>query len=248
MQNERHPTTFELEAHHVGEGPPVIAQHLHLCRPCAGYVRGLEAEAAAFRARAQPERFVRELHKRSRMAEPARRGWVFAWLMPVAGALGVAAICFAALQPASILPAGPADLDDLRARGGQGSPAVQLILWHARDGHQSHPTGDVEARPGDRFRIEVTVPQATELEAVLLEDDGTRTSLAPRRAFTAGSHLLEATFTFDARPLSARLLVGPPEAVARVPAGPPDGRVGSVRVRVVGGGQLPPSGRGSSGP
>ena len=248
MPNEQHPTTFQLEAHHVGEGPRAIAQHLQLCPSCAGYVRGLEAEAVTFRARAQPERFVRELRRRARPRGPAPRRWTFSFLMPLAGALGVVALCFAVLRPASVLPSGHADVDELRPRGGEGAPAVEVILWHARDGHQSRHATDVEARPGDRFRVEVAVPEATELEAVLVEDGGVRTSLGPRRAFAAGSHLLEPTFTFDARPLAARLLVGAPEAVARVLVGQPDARVGSVRVRVAAGGPVPSSGSRGGGP
>jgi hypothetical protein len=241
MPIEQHPTPFELEAHHVGEGSPGLAQHLHRCPPCAGYVRGLEDEAATFRARAQPERFVRALRTRSRGGGTAARHWTFSLSLPLAGALGVA-LCFAASRPASVVPSGRADADELRPRGGQGAPAVEVILWHARDGHQSRHAAEVEARPGDRFRVEVAVPEATVLEAVIVEDGGARMSLGARRVFAAGSHLLEPTFTFDDRPLAARLLVGPPDAIARALAGPPDGRVRSVRVRVGGPAPVPGSG------
>jgi len=244
MPNEQHPTTFELEAYHVGEGPPALAQHLRRCPSCAGHVRALEDEAATFRARAQPERFVRAVRARARAGSAAARRWTFSFLLPLAGALGVVALCFAASRPASVLPSGRADGDDLRPRGGQGAPAVEVILRHARDGHQSRHAAEVEARPGDRFRVEVAVPEATVLEAVMLEDGGAHTSLGARRVFSAGSHLLEPTFTFDDRPLAARLLVGPPDAIARALAGQPDGRVGSVRVRVGGPAPVPGSGSG----
>jgi len=129
--------------------------------------------------------------------------------------------------------------DELRPRGGNGGAAITVVLWHARDGHQSRHAAEVDARPGDRLRVEVAVPQATELEAVILDDKGARTSLGPRRVFAAGTHLLEPTFTFDSRPFAARLLVGPPDGVAHTLAGQPDDRVQSVAVRVAEGVSTP---------
>jgi len=249
MHGERHPTMFELEAHHVGEGRASTARHVLVCRPCAAYVRSLEEEAATFRERARPGQFVATIRRRAGTARA--RHWSFSFLLPVVGALGVAAVCFASLgpalgpTPAPTVPSGQAD--ELRARGGPTDTSVTVILSDARDGHQTRHVTDVDARPGDRFRVEVTVARATQLDTVLVEDSGARTSLGPRQRFVAGTHLLEPTFIFDDRPFSARVVVGPPEGIARVLAGQPDARVGSLRIRVAGRGPPPPD-RESAGP
>lgn len=244
MRDERHPTTFELEAHHVGEGPAGTARHLLVCSSCAEYVRVLDRDAAGFRGRTNPEHFVRQIRRRAGPFQFVRRRSALTFLAPLAGALGVVAVCFAALRSPPVLTAHGAD--ELRPRGENRGAAVTLILWHARDGHQSRHAAAVDARPGDRLRVEVAVPQATELEAVILDDDGVRTSLGPRRVFAAGTHLLEPAFTFDSRPFAARLLLGPPDGVAQVLAGEPDDRVRSVAIRVAD--EVSAPGREGSGP
>lgn len=228
MQVEAHPTAFELEAHHVGEGTASIARHVRGCDPCAGYVRALEEEARDFRARARPAAFVRAIRRRA--GAPRRR--TFTFLLPLVGALGAAALTVVALRPPSSQRR--LDADALRPRGGSAGPSVAVILRHARDGHQSRHQTEAEAQPGDRFRVEVTLDRSAELEAVLIDEAGARTVLTPRRVFPAGTQVLEPTFTFDARPYTARVVAGPPEAVARVLAGQPDARASTVRLHVAG--------------
>jgi hypothetical protein len=237
MRDERHPTTFGLEAHHAGEGSAATAQHLLVCSSCAEYVRGLDEAAAEFRGRTNPEQFVRDIRRRTATSRFVGHRSPLTFLVPLAGALGVVAVCFAVLRSSPGLTAHVAD--ELRPRGGDGRAAVTVILRHARDGHQSRHSAEVVARPGDRLRVEVAVAQATELEAVILDDDGGRTSLGPRRAFPAGTHLLEPTFTFDSRPFAARILVGPPDGVAHTLAGQADDRVRSVAVRLADGASAP---------
>jgi hypothetical protein len=237
MRDERHPTMFGLEAHHAGEGPAATARHLLVCSSCAEYVRGLDEEAADFRGRINPEEFVRQIRRRAGTSQLPGRRSPLTFLIPLAGALGVVAVCLAVLRSPPGLTAHVAD--ELRPRGGDGGAAVTVILWHARDGHQSRHSAEVVARPGDRLRVEVTVARATELEAAILDDSGGRTSLGSPRAFAAGTHLLEPTFTFDSRPFAARILVGPPDGVAHALAGQPDDRVRSVAVRVADGASVP---------
>src|SRR5438552_4230421 len=132
MRNETHPTTFELEAHHVGEGPAGTDRHLLICSSCAEYVRGLDQDAADFRGRINPEQFVRQIRRRAGTVEFVGHRSALTFLAPLAGALGVVAVGVAVPRSPPGLTARVAD--ELRPRGGNGGAAITVILWHPRDG------------------------------------------------------------------------------------------------------------------
>ena len=220
-----HPGAEDLEAHHVGEVVPSVAEHLPGCPTCRAYVAELDTAAARFAATADPPAFAHRIAGLVRRARDRRRSPVGRWL-PVA-ALGAAMSWLVIAGPIRQLATTPADLTP------KGGAAASLAVVVAQDGRQRRQVGTVEGRPGDRFRIELTTPQPRELQVVLVDAAGAATPVA-RARFAAGTTVLPATLSFRPERAIDRLLVGPPAQVARALIGEPATGVTSLQIRSVG--------------
>lgn len=226
MASELHPSPFEIEAHHVGEAMAGVEAHLASCGTCGGYLASLEAEAARFAERAQPQEFVRRIQMRARRGPGDRRSR-FRLLVQSAAFAAAGVWLLVASRPA-VLPPEPAG-DVVSAKGNTAEVAIILL----QDGRQSRRLGPVEGKPGDRFRVEIGTAAPIELEAVIIDHAGVITPVIAAQRFAAGTHVLEPTFTFDSQPTVARLLVGPPAALRRTLAGENLSTVIAVPIRSV---------------
>jgi hypothetical protein len=239
---EGHPSLFDLEAHHAGEGSVEVAAHAASCATCRGYLGELERGAAAFAAAAQPLEFARQIAARAGAATArASRSRPSSWrvLLP-GGALVAAALGAWLLLPRSALyrtqpGAGDPRADQVLVKGPSSVELSLILLRKDEDGQHREQGPLVTGRAGDRFRIELRVAAATDLEVVLLEPGAAPQKLSPARRFEPGSHILEPTFTFDRKPTRARLLAGPPAAVERaVTSGAPEPGVAAVAIASAG--------------
>lgn len=221
-----HPSPRDLEALQAGEPRDDVASHVEGCEACAAYVSALDGEQAALLRRESGAAFARRLRTvadapgqpdgadRAGAARASSPGRAWMWGPALAAAAAVALIV---LWPAT----GP-DGGGLKPLGGggggddvvrlKGGPKVALIVL--RDGVQTRHEGATTLRPGDRLRVEVTVPEAAVVTAGILADDGTWVPLLEGARLEAGTHTPTKTLTADAQPLKAHLLVGSPEAVA----------------------------------
>lgn len=183
-----HPSAFRLEAHAVGEVDAAVAEHVHGCAECRGYVASLEAAQAPFLTS----------HPPGKLAALRSRRW---WIAPLAVA-AIAAVAALVLVPIEGPPA-------VRLKGG-----TSLAVVRDRGGEQIRATDAVEVRAGDRLRFEVTLAEAAPLTLGVQEGD-TWTPLVEARPLPAGTHLLEATVQVDDRPTHVQVLAGPADAVER---------------------------------
>jgi hypothetical protein len=218
-----HPTPFRLEAWHAGEDDDEVAQHLPGCAICQAYVDDLARCRTAFVAERNAEAAVRAARQQLEAPRGQPRRWLRWIALPAAAALAVLLL----LWPRGVAP--PTDRTDaIRLKGGLGLAVIRL----AADGRQSRHQGEVVVQPGDRLRVELTVPRSMVLAVGLLEEQERGwTLLRPARRLAAGVHRLARPLEVDARPTAAWLIAGPPEAVARARK-QPTGVAGVARLRL----------------
>ncbi len=214
-----HPSAFRLEAVSAGADDPEALAHAADCERCRGYLAALRAEQATLLARTPPEDFARAIRQRAEAPPQGRR-----WLWAPAVALGLAAtalLLFVGQPPASLQPGAGGGATpttpQVRLKGAPPSttadgPTVAAIVL--RDGLQRRHVTPVDLLPGDRLRVELTVPIAEPLTIGLYDETGrTWIALAEDTAYEPGAHVLSSTFEVDARPMTARIVVGSPAAV-----------------------------------
>ncbi len=219
-----HPSRFALEAWHAGAPDPDVEAHVADCRGCRDYVDGLEAARKQFLERTDPADFVRDIRTKAEEPAPsARSPWARAlrWLwLP---ALVVAAVLAFVLTP----PQPPAKDDGIRFKG----DPVQVAVIVDRAGAQTRHTADFEAKADARLRVEITVAEAAVLTVGVVSGDGFQT-LANAVSFEAGEHLVGPALRIGPEPMQARVLAGPPAAVARALKGEGAPEVAVVRFTV----------------
>lgn len=226
MQTEAHPSRFELESLHVGDrAAPGVADHVAGCAACASYLTTLAEEAVQFAASARPAAFIAAVEAKAD-ARRARR-----WLghfAPVALA-AIPILAFALLPTGGVGVRIAAQLDEVLVKGN--AAPVEVALVRESGGQQTRLHGPVDARPGDRFAVELRISRPVEL-AVVVADGATVVPIA-RAAYAAGVHHLPG-FELDQQPGELRVLVGPPAEVERALAGGSRRGVVSVAVRSAG--------------
>ena len=212
-QRDIHPALPRLDAVAAGEERPEVDDHLATCATCAAYVARLAGEAAAFRARVDPDAFARGVLQRG-AARRARRVATLAWVGAPALAIAAASLLWVRAAPQgpvpSIVPAVTPTGDVPRFKGG-----LAVAVVRERGGFQERLTGPFEVRPGDRVRVEIAVDREEPMTAGLLGGDGTWTVLEEPAALGAGTHYSELAARFDDAPVDAILLVGAPRDVER---------------------------------
>jgi len=85
-----------------------------------------------------------------------------------------------------------------------------------RAGQQARFTGMVAVQPGDRLRVEVALDREQAILAAVMGDDASWLELMPEGRRRPGTHFSERSARVDASPMRGTILVGSPEAVARV--------------------------------
>lgn len=217
-----HPTPFRLEAWYAGEADDEVAQHLPGCAVCQAYVDELARSRTAFVAERNAEAAVRAARQQLETPRGQPRRWLRWIALPAAAALALLLL----LWPRGVAP--PTDRTDaIRLKGGLGLAVVRL----AADGRQSRHQGEVVVQPGDRLRVELTVPRSMVLDVGLLDDQQGWIVLRRAERLEAGVHRLARPLEVDARPTAAWLIAGPPEAVARARK-QPTGVAGVARLRL----------------
>ena len=222
MSADSHPSSFELEALHVGEGSALTARHAECCASCSAYLAELARAAAQFAAERAADAFARDGAARARAPVPRRRGWANARSMVAAAALAAAVVV------ATWIDSGrsTATHDLVRTRGG-----IQVAGVVLHGDQQVRQVGEIAGGPGDRFRVELALAAPAALDVMIADGGGRIVVLAEGQSFASGTHYLEPALRFDDAPTSARLLVGPAGSVRRALAGAADPRVVVLPVR-----------------
>jgi hypothetical protein len=222
MSADSHPSSFELEALHVGEGNALTVRHAETCAACSAYLAELARDAARFAAERDPDAFARDVASRARAPVPRHRAW---W---AAGpSLAVAAVAAAAVMVLWIGAARPpASRDAIQTRGG-----IQVAGVVLHGDRQVRQIGEIAGSPGDRFRVEIAIAAPAALDVMVADGSGRIVVLADGQLFASGTHYLEPALAFDDSPTIARLLVGPAGSVRRALGGASDPRVVELPVR-----------------
>src|SRR4029079_1192703 len=111
MSTDSHPSSFELEALHVGEGSALTARHAETCAACSAYLAELARDAARFASERDPDAFARDVAARARAPVPR-------WRAPGRS------LAFVALAAAAVMVfwigsgRPPAARDQIQTRGG----------------------------------------------------------------------------------------------------------------------------------
>jgi len=222
MSADSHPSSFELEALHVGEGTAQTARHAARCATCSAYLAELARDAARFTAERDPDAFARVVAARARTPVPRRRAWAGGRSLAAAAALTAALM--ATLWIGSGRP--PAARDEIQSRGG-----IQVAGVVLHGDRQIRQVGEIAGAPGDRFRVEIAIATPAVLDVMVADDSGQIVVLAEGRPFASGTHYLERGLAFDDSLTSARVLVGPAGTVRRALAGATEPRVVVLPVR-----------------
>ncbi|MDB4941669.1 MAG: hypothetical protein JWP97_1203, partial [Labilithrix sp.] len=114
---------------------------------------------------------------------------------------------------------------------------MQLAVVRDRRGDQARFAGGpaLRVRPGDRLRVEVALDREEAILGGVLADDGEYLELMPLAVRGPGTHLSERSAKIDASPSSGTIVIGTPEAIARVRATRQIAGVAAVRVEWEGG-------------
>lgn len=219
-----HPPSFLLDAFHVGETSREVTDHLPGCDRCRAYLAELDDAKDAFLVRRDPAAFVRELRAQADTRTSSWWRWRPRLAVPavvIAGTVAVVLVMRPAAERASSTVA--AD-DDLRAKGPVGASVIR-----DRAGVQSRHAGTLAVRPGDRLRVELTVPSHRRLAAGVLASDGAWLPLLAPVDAAIGVTVLP-SFAIDSAPTAGRLIYGAPESIARVRRGESAPDVGVVEM------------------
>lgn len=227
-----HPSARALEAHFAGEPDAATEAHVAACEACAAFVASLKQGSADFLRAASADDFIdATLRKASRERpsvvpfERVLRARIYWGLAPLAAA---ALLLLVFRPPQSGVP-GAFDVPSPRASSpsaGGGTSSVipettfkggfAVALIRERGGAQQRVVGPVEVVPQDRLRLEVALEGPTPLAAGALAEDGTWVPLIEASLFDGGTFFSEFSLRFDDVPSSGHIVVGAPEAVARV--------------------------------
>lgn len=232
-----HPSARELERVVLGEADASALAHVAGCAECAAWVASEKRAASAFSAdpARSPERFMAAVTARAAETQRAeKRGGAGASEPPRASVVPLARIVRARLYWAAA-PLAAAALVLLFFRPGAAPPrdqggdppaatdiafkgAMALAVIREREGAQARITGDVEIRPLDRIRLELSLDTPRPIAAGVLADDGTWATLIAPAVLDGGTHFSELSVRFDASPKSGLVVVGDPAAVERARA------------------------------
>ena len=225
-----HPAPYRLEALMVGETDPDAEAHLAGCDDCRGYVSALRADRSAMLEEIPATAFLVQPEIKAAMETVAagaqRSPWAWVrWLLPVA-CVGAAALIFMVGAPAD--RAGMGRPDEILIKGaGVGIEAVRK-----RGGQQSVHAGEVQVMEGDLLRVRLKLGARQRLAVGLLADDGEWRTLVEGEWFEPGSHFVKGdAISIGAGPTTGQILVGPPDAVAKVRRQVPDERVTVLHIR-----------------
>jgi hypothetical protein len=222
MSADSHPSSFELEALHVGEGSELTARHAETCAACSAYLAELARDAARFAAERDPDAFARDVAARARAPVSRRRAWATGRSLVAASA--AAATLVAVVWIGSGRPRDARDL--IQTRGG-----IQVAGVVLHGDRQVRQVGEIAGAAGDRFRVEIAIAAPAALDVMVADGSGQIVVLADGQTFASGTHYLEPALAFDDSPTLARVLVGPAGSVRRALAGAADPRVVVLPVR-----------------
>ncbi|MEL6547033.1 MAG: hypothetical protein AAFQ82_20575 [Myxococcota bacterium] len=205
--------SLELEEHSVGERSGSLSPSE------AAYVDALQKERKAFLGDESADAFLSRPAFASLGVPPRERTPRRWWLG--AAALASAAVLLVALQVRE--PTG----DEIQLRGGG------LTLIVARGDSQLRLDEDVELRPGDKVRFQVTVRQPGEIEVGFLANDGRYETLVSEHVSSPGLRVLSDAVEIDDSAMAGEILAGSSGAVRKAveDRGASSGELGSVRVR-----------------
>lgn len=232
-----HPTARVLERVVLGEGDASALAHVEGCAECAAWVASEKRAAADFAAdpARSPERFLAAVAARASRESEAKGGGAGASEPPRASVVPLARVVRARLYWAAA-PLAAAALILLFFRPsaapprevGEGVPpvatdiafkgAMAIAVIRERTGTQERITSDVEIRPLDRIRLELSLDTPRPIAAGVLADDGTWATLIAPAVLDGGTHFSELSVRFDESPKSGVVVVGDPAAIERARA------------------------------
>ncbi len=93
---------------------------------------------------------------------------------------------------------------------------VQTLVVRERGKSQARFASTVRVRAGDRLRLEVALDREQAILAGVLSDDGKYLELMPQAVRGPGTHLSERSARVDDAPTYGTIVLGTPEAIARV--------------------------------
>jgi hypothetical protein len=114
-------------------------------------------------------------------------------------------------EPTSVAPPSTDPDPETTFKGG-----IQVAVIRERAGLQTRFTGAVQVRPGDRLRVEVALDREQAILAAVVGDDASWLELMSESVRRPGTHFSERSARVDSSPLRGTIIVGSPEAVARV--------------------------------
>lgn len=222
-----HPNAIELEAFAVGETPEDVAAHVEGCGACRSYVAAIRGEAARGPSAAT---------RRALTRTTARRTWAKGSAVVVPLALAASILVWLGRGPRPVAaPATPSSAiamadpePETRFKGG---PLVAVV--RERDGAQARFTSALKVKPGDRLRVEVALDREQAILAAVVGDDGSYLEIMPLAMRGRGTHFSERSARIDDKPLRGTVVVGSPEALAKVQRArrvQPDPEIQSIRI------------------
>ncbi len=253
-----HPPAHRLDAIAAGESDEVDAEHIAHCEPCTLYVEQLRQEIARESAKfpsdalfaalasktlaekaeksAQQERTAttapaiafptaserEERGAKSKKFDQRIRGlaksWNYAAMLAAAGIL-----LFVGISTQTGLSKG----DHITSKGSAG---LAVVVDHGAA--QERVTSDVAVSAGDKFVLELSVPERGRYEAGILAEDGSWTTLFGPKDCEPGSFLTPTAARVDKDGIRGRIVFGKEEDIVKVKLTKSTAGVTALRVRM----------------
>jgi len=207
-----HPASYALDGHAAGDHDPEVAAHMATCEVCRSYV---ERSIAAARDAPASAALARVLA--AQVAAPPRKARIVRIAYALAPLAAAAVLVLLLRHPAPTPPAtsssSPSVAGSVQFKGG-----LQIAIVRERGTDQERFASVVAVRPGDRFRVEVSLDRERPVTAGVLASDGSWLTVLAPALLTSGTHLSERAAAVDDHPIDGVVIAGAPADVERARA------------------------------